>query len=312
MNNAVTVKDVSILWKEDKKKYVKASSYATYMNHVNLHILPVFGNCTAISEAEVQKFILNKLEEGVSLNTVHDIVVVLKMLMNYGVVNGFWQPYKWKLRYPTARSRKEVPVLSRDEHRRILGLVKSHLDERSLGIYISLSTGLRIGELCALQWSDIDMDRKVIHVSKTLERVYMGKGNSEHTRLIIGCPKTSNSIREIPISMELEAVLRDVMDGKAPDAYVLTNCRHPVEPRTYRYYFKRFLSDAGVPQFKFHALRHSFATRCIESGCDYKTVSVLLGHSNINTTLNLYVHPNYDQKVQCIERVFNYLLGTKA
>lgn len=89
--------------------------------------------------------------------------------------------------------------------------------------------------------------------------------------------------------------------------YVLTNEPQPTEPRTYRNYYKRLILSLGLPSMKFHGLRHSFATRCIESKCDYKTVSVLLGHSNISTTLNLYVHPNMEQKKRCIDRMFRTL-----
>lgn len=89
--------------------------------------------------------------------------------------------------------------------------------------------------------------------------------------------------------------------------FVLTNSDKPTEPRTYRNYYKRLLNQLGIPPLKFHGLRHSFATRCIESNCDYKTVSVLLGHSNISTTLNLYVHPNMDQKKKCVEQMLKSL-----
>ena len=89
--------------------------------------------------------------------------------------------------------------------------------------------------------------------------------------------------------------------------YVLTNSTAPTEPRTYRNYYKRLMKQLDIPALKFHGLRHSFATRCIESNCDYKTVSVLLGHSNISTTLNLYVHPNMEQKKRCVEQMFKAL-----
>jgi integrase len=89
--------------------------------------------------------------------------------------------------------------------------------------------------------------------------------------------------------------------------YVLTNDVKPTEPRTYRSYYKGFMKELNMPDLKFHGLRHSFATRCIESKCDYKTVSVLLGHSNISTTLNLYVHPNLEQKKKCIDQMLKGL-----
>ena len=129
-------------------------------------------------------------------------------------------------------------------------------------------------------------------------------GEKRHTEIIIGTPKTQNSIRDIPMNKELLKMLRPlkkIVNGKI---YVLTNEEKPTEPRTYRNYYKRMMEQLNIPPLKFHGLRHSFATRCIESNCDFKTVSVILGHSDITTTLNLYVHPNMEQKKRCIDKVF--------
>ncbi|MDR2206718.1 MAG: tyrosine-type recombinase/integrase [Flavobacteriaceae bacterium] len=92
-----------------------------------------------------------------------------------------------------------------------------------------------------------------------------------------------------------------------PNFFILTNDAKPTEPRTYRNYYKKMMQSLNIPELKFHGLRHSFATRCIESNCDYKTVSVILGHSNISTTLNLYVHPNLEQKKKCIDQMAKML-----
>lgn len=129
----------------------------------------------------------------------------------------------------------------------------------------------------------------------------------KHTEVILDTPKTKNSIREIPMTKDLLKMVRPVKKVVNGNFYVLTNEPQPTEPRTYRNYYKRLILSLGLPSMKFHGLRHSFATRCIESKCDYKTVSVLLGHSNISTTLNLYVHPNMEQKKRCIDRMFRTL-----
>ena len=138
-------------------------------------------------------------------------------------------------------------------------------------------------------------------MSKTIQRIYLVDGLEKYTELIIDKPKTKNSIREIPMTRDLLSLVRPLKKIVRSDFFVLTNAATPTEPRTYRSYFKKLLQQLNLPQIRFHGLRHSFATRCIESKCDYKTVSVLLGHSNISTTLNLYVHPNMEQKRRCIE-----------
>src|SRR5699024_70511 len=127
------------------------------------------------------------------------------------------------------------------------------------------------------------------------------------TELIIDSPKTKNSIREVPISRELLRMIKPIKKIVNPNFYVLTNEAKPTEPRTYHSFYNKFMEHIEVPAIKFNGLRHSFATRCIESKCDYKTVSVLLGHSNISTTLNLYVHPNMEQKKKAIEQMFKGL-----
>ena len=160
---------------------------------------------------------------------------------------------------------------------------------------------LRIGEVCALQWDDIDVASGVIHVGKTIQRIYLVDGQEKYTELIIDKPKTKNSIRDIPMTRDLLSLIRPLKKIVRGDYYVLTNSAAPTEPRTYRTYFNKLQKELGLPKMRFHGLRHSFATRCIESKCDYKTVSVLLGHSNISTTLNLYVHPNMEQKKKCID-----------
>ena len=164
-----------------------------------------------------------------------------------------------------------------------------------------MNAGLRIGEVCALQWDDIDVASGVIHVSKTIQRIYLVDGQEKYTELIIDKPKTKNSIRDIPMTRDLLALVRPLKKIVRGDFYVITNAATPTEPRTYRSYFNKIQKELGLPKMRFHGLRHSFATRCIESKCDYKTVSVLLGHSNISTTLNLYVHPNMEQKRKCID-----------
>ena len=302
----MTVKEIATLWKEDRKRYIKTSSYAMYLNHIRLHIIPAFGKKTALIEKEVQSFVLDKIENGVAPCTVRDIVTVLKMIARYGAQLGAWELPVWKIKYPSAMEKREIEVLSRKDHQKILAHIKAHPDSRNAGIYICLSTGLRIGEICALQWKDIDMEKMILHVRDTLERVYTPEDDT-HTRLMMGRAKTRNSVRDIPLTKDVRQLLTPLMKGQAPENFLLSGSARPLEPRTYRYYYHRYMKSTGLPYVRFHGLRHSFATRCIDSNCDYKTVSVLLGHSNISTTLNLYVHPNNEQKLKCMENVSRYL-----
>ena len=302
-----TVREIAAAWKEYKRPYVKQSTMAAYVLILENHVLPYFGDGDSIQEQAVQAFVLQKLGNGLSVKTVKDILIVLKMVIKFGAKNEWMTYCEWDIKYPTTSINKELEVLSVVNHRKILSYIQSHFTFTGLGIYISLSTGLRIGEICALKWSDINVTDGTITICRTIERIYIIEGEKKHTELVINTPKTKNSCREIPMSKELLAMMKPLKKVVNDDFYVLTNNERPAEPRTYRNYYNRLMARLNIPKLKYHGLRHSFATRCIEAGCDYKTVSVLLGHSNISTTLNLYVHPNMEQKKRCITKMFKSL-----
>lgn len=302
-----TIREIAAAWKEYKRPYVKQSTMAAYVLILENHILPTFGEENSLPEQSVQAFVLHKIESGLSTKSVKDILIVLKMVMKFGVKKEWMTYYEWDIKYPPSSENKVLDVLSVTNHRKILNHIQSHFTFMGLGIYISLSTGLRIGEICALKWSDINVTDGILTVNRTIERIYIIEGEKKHTELVINTPKTKNSCREIPMNKELLGMLKPLKKVVNDDYYILTNDERPTEPRTYRNYYKRLMEKLDIPKLKYHGLRHSFATRCIEVGCDYKTVSVLLGHSNISTTLNLYVHPNMEQKKRCIDKVFKSL-----
>ena len=303
MKKNTQFKKVVELWQADKQQYVKKSTFAAYSLLIANHLLPAFSETNDISEEDVQQFVFKKLNEGLSQKSVKDILIVLKMILRYGAKHNLMEHRQIEIRFPTERERQEVEVLSKTNQRKIMEFVKSNFTFQNLGIYICLSAGLRIGEVCALTWNDIDAEQGVIYVNKTIQRIYLVGEIEKRTEVIIDTPKSKNSIREIPMTKELLRMVKPLKKVVNSSFFVLTNSAAPTEPRTYRNYYKRLMKQLDIPALKFHGLRHSFATRCIESNCDYKTVSVLLGHSNISTTLNLYVHPNMEQKKRCIEQM---------
>ena len=307
MTNQTKISDIIALWQIDKKLYVKKSSYSAYMLLIENHLLPIFGNMTTVEEQDVQAFVFQKLDAGLSQKTIKDILIVLKMVLKFGVKNKMLEYSPIDVQYPTEREKHDIEVLSKANQRRLMEYIREHFTFRNLGIYICLSAGVRIGEICALTWEDIDTDSGIISVRKTIQRIYNVDESNRRTELLIDTPKTKNSIRDIPMSKDLVRMLKPIKKVVNPSFFVLTNDAKPTEPRTYRNYYKKLMRELNLPDLKFHGLRHSFATRCIESNCDYKTVSVLLGHSNISTTLNLYVHPNMEQKKRCIDQMFKGL-----
>ena len=304
---AKTIREIALAWKSEKQRYVKQSTYAAYVLILENHILSSFGDCKVLSEKLVQEFVLQKLNAGLCIKTVKDMLIVLRMVMKFGVKNGWLNYCEWDIKFPTTESHKDIEVLTVEHHKKILDFIQQNFTFRNLGIYISLTTGLRIGEICGLKWEDIDIASGTIAVKRTIERIYIAEGNHKRTELIINTPKTKNALRDIPITKELLTMIKPLKRVMNDNFYVLTNDEKPTEPRTYRNYYHRLMKRLNIPRLKYHGLRHSFATRCIESNCDYKTVSVLLGHSNITTTLNLYVHPNMEQKKRCIAKMLKSL-----
>lgn len=307
MNTTQTFSELVSLWKINKKLYVKKSTYAAYILLLENHVLPVFGQHQHINESEVQAFVLKKLEHGLSPKTIKDILIVLKMVLKFGAKNHGITYIPFDIQFPTHHQKAHIEVFSRTHQKKVMQYIQEHFTFRNLGIYICLCSGMRIGEICALTWDDIDVEHGVIHIRRTIQRIYTIEDGLRKTELILDTPKTQNSLREIPMNRDLLKMLKPLKKIMNPSFFVLTNDAKPTEPRTYRSYYKNLMEALDIPKLKFHGLRHSFATRCIESKCDYKTVSVLLGHSNISTTLNLYVHPNFEQKKKAIDQMLKGL-----
>lgn len=302
-------KQVSQDWRVYKEMFVKKSTMSAYILLLENHLIPAFGEHeNEISENEVQKFVLDKIRSGLSKKSVGDMLIVLKMILKFGKKQKAFDytPFE-DIIFPTESVKKQLEVLTITQTNTLINYLRDNFSFRNLGILISISTGLRIGEVCALQWNDIDIDRGVLTVSKTIQRVYMIDGEKRKTELILDEPKTSSSNREIPLSPDLMKIIKPLEKIVNQEYFVLTNDKKPTEPRTYRNYYLDVMAQLELPPLKFHGLRHSFATRCINANIDIKTVSVLLGHSNITTTLNVYTHPDLEQKKSAISKLFKSL-----
>lgn len=304
MNKKRTFYEVSEIWCDAKRPIVKHSTMCAYLLTLQTHLLPRFGDMEVITENDVQQFVIDKCASGLARKTVRDMVAVLKSVIKYGSKHGIFHFREWEIKYPTHTENRLLPTLSLNHQRILMRYLVEQPTPQNIGVLLALCTGMRIGEVCALKWEDVDFAQKIITVNHTVGRIYNCKSKS--TERIHSSPKTKNSYREIPISRQLFQALRTVRKlSQSP--YVVGTSTQSKEPRSYRDYFGRLLKRLNIPHLVFHGLRHTFATRCIESQCDYKTVSVILGHSNVATTLNLYVHPNLNQKKRCIDRMSKFL-----
>ena len=298
--------DVTALWKADKRRWVKPSTYAVYIQITNKHILPYFGSIKPeeLSEEVIQRFADGLLAQGLSVHSIRDVLMILKMILRFGEKLSAWPNIIYDIHFPTtAMHNTNIPVLTTADQRKLLNYLHDNFSFRNLGLLICLYSGLRIGEVCGLQWKDLDVATGEIHITKTVQRIWLSDGNEKDYRLSVGQPKTASSVRNIPICKDLMKIVQPLRKVMADDFYVISNAATPLEPRYYRDYFRKLLASLGIPPTRFHALRHSFATRCIESKCDYKTVSVILGHSSLATTMDLYVHPGFEEKRRCVNRM---------
>ncbi len=283
-------------WLKSVKISCKKSSYSNYEYTVYAHLIPKFGKYKRkqINKNMINEFTENMLNNGFSPKTVKDILMILQQILKYNNINI-------NITMPKI-SKKEIQILTK-EHQKILEQkLKNYINEDYFGIFLCLYTGLRIGELCALKWENIDLNNNVIRVEKTLIRVKnYDKNMKQKTVVILDEPKSVSSIRNIPIPVFIIPILKRLQ--KENEYFFLTGTTKFIEPRSYTNHYKSIMNSINLNQYNFHALRHTFATRCIEIGCDPKTLSEILGHSDVKITLDRYVHPSFDNKIKMMNNL---------
>lgn len=287
------VERLSAIFLEDMVGSVKPSTLACYRRNIQCHILPALGARVAaeVTVAEINDYI-QQLQEDYSPKLVREIGGLLLRIVGMAGVG-----YGEDVTLPKVRQ-KAVEVFTEPELKQMGQVILRRPDRTGLGVLLTAYTGLRLGELCGLQWQDVDVGAGLLHIQRTVERIAQAGGG---TCLAVQTPKTENSDRWIPIPQEMLRVL-DVSNRK-PDAYLLTGGEALPDPRTCQYRYKALLNRCGVGYRNFHALRHTYATRCIEQGVDAKSVSELLGHSDVRTTLRLYVHSSMEYKRKAVEGI---------
>lgn len=304
----MTLEELSEQWLNEKRLTVKQSSYNSYRNLLKNHVYPAIGSqkYTDLSKKKLNSYISDLLESGrmdgrggLSSKTIRDVVAVIKSVCRYAYVEYKLPDPAENIKAPrTEKCVDELSVLNKDERKILTNYLMSNQSLTNIGILLCLFSGIRVGELCALQWSDINIQSRKISITKTLQRISQDDGS---TKIVIGSPKSSSSVRDIWIPDFVCEVVKKHKSASA--SYILSNNGTPVEPRTMQNRFKAILRDCGVRDVKFHGLRHTYATMCIENGFDAKTLSELLGHADVNITLNRYVHSSDEIKKYYVDRL---------
>lgn len=285
----------------------KYSTYVKYQNIYSKYIQPMIGskNMEQITILDYTKLLETAYgqyrEKIISQSTYNSVKNVLFQILNYTKCPISVQEIKANL--PSIRNTcQQISVLTYEEQAKLKTFLLHETDPYKIGVLVCLYTGLRLGEICALTTDAIDLSRKCIYVRQTVQRI-RAEDKSGKTQLMISEPKTSSSRREVPLCDFLLDLLQKF---KRESEYLLGD--KPMEPRTYQYKLNQYFSKLSIKGKHFHSLRHTFATNCIESGMDPKCLSEILGHADVNTTLNRYVHPSFNSKIRQIN-VFADICG---
>lgn len=305
-------------WLEKKKYEIRESTFANYTNLFVNNIIPCLGDipCENFNNQLLQKFAYwckekgGKDGKGVSEHYIKDSLLLIKAVIRDGQEEKVFPDFAFKqIKIPKTLQIENIKqVYTENEYKKIIDYILKNISSKSVGILLGIYTGMRIGEICALQFKDINEEEKTISVNKTIQRIYNPLDELEPSKIIITPGKTKNSIRQIPITDEILKILKTIKKDK--EFYILSNSKKPIEPRTYRKFYNNFMKKAGVEPIKFHALRHTFASLNIENGTDVKTISDILGHSDISITLKTYTHTSQKAKQNAINK-FNSMFKTQ-
>ena len=292
------------------KTKVKLSSYASYQYKVEHYILPPLGECllSQLNSELIQRFVTDLRKQNLSVNTIKTILSIFKQGINSAMEAEYIIENPFDGVKVPSEQKSKVKALSLEAQRQIEEI--SQKNPNGLPTFLALYTGMRIGEISGLQWSDIDFERDAILVSHTYQRMPLSQG-TQKTQLSLSKAKSTSSERMIPLGKTTKNMLLD-WRSKTPDSrFVFENNGHPVEPRLLTYHFKKIMTEIGMPDIHFHQLRHTFATRCLEAQENIAVILAILGHNSVKTTLDIYTDALTFQKRTMIQKMENNRLLTK-
>ena len=306
----MTIKELLFMWLETyEKDRVKVRTYSRYKSIIELHLIPELGdiNIDNLKRRAIQEFLIKKKKDGNLVNgkalssaSVNLIHTVLSMAFEYAIDMEICEvnPCIRLKRMP--EDCKQIEAFTRDEQKKIEIYIKDSEDRRLFGILLSFYSGLRIGELIALNWQDVDFDKGIIHINKT---AYRDKSKIGKWEVCIDKPKTKSSKRIIPLPTCIINLMKEYSLTAKSDCVVENKKGERMAIRSYQYIFEKLTEKVGVRKLNFHAIRHTFATRAIECGMDIKTLSEIMGHKNTSITLNRYAHSMLDTKIAMMNKL---------
>lgn len=286
---------------------IKYNTKRNYDTRYNKNIKPFIGRMLLkdIKPLHCQN-ILNQMSKKYTNTVINHSRLVMYMMFDSAVENELIvkNPITKSIKCISGKKQKEVRALTIEEQKQFLECVKGTSNYNQYAFI--LQTGLRMGEMIGLRWTDIDFKNRILHVRRTMQYCYAIGGWRS------GDPKTKNGIRDIPLTQEAIDILRNqreklkglkIRSIDFSDNVFLCRNGTPTKNNMYDKRLYYYCDKIGIERFSMHVLRHTFATRCIESGMRPKTLQIILGHSDIRTTMNLYVHVTEEEKLKELQNV---------
>ena len=308
-NDELILSAVAQRWEENIAQQVKESSFVKYHTIIVNHLLPALGNVNVedMTHELIESFSITLLRgeakngRPLAPRTVSDILCVLRSILRFARRGGATIPCDGSS-VRIRRPKVDIRVLSRHEQDELCRYLYDDLTPRNVGLLLSLFAGLRVGELSALRWEDISLEDRTIQIRHTMQRVQNLEPEGPRTRIIITTPKSATSARTIPLPEDLAKMIAS-LPGEHRGFFLTGREDYYSEPRIMQCYFRRVLQKCEIERANYHALRHTFATRCVELGFDVKSLSELLGHSTVSMTMDRYVHPSLEHKRENMQRL---------
>lgn len=307
-NEKMYFNDLLSIWLEKQKQVCTLSTYIKYRHLADNYISPYFQSVRlseidlAMLQAFRNLFLSPDSPNHLGNGTIRCILLIVNSILRLAYESGQTGGILY-LPPRLPKKRPDVPVFTLQEQEQLERYLTLHTGLSEAAVYLGLYTGLRIGELCALRWENIHISDRYLHVRHTVQR--LTRIDTTHkSELYLSGPKSASSNRFVPIPVFLLPVLQPYFHPEHPDYFLLSqSAASPMDPRTFQNHYQKILSQAGLRYLNFHAIRHTFATRCITNGMDPKTLSEILGHSDLKVTLEYYFHSSLEFKKEQIDRL---------
>lgn len=309
----LTFKDLIQDWYDDKKMYVKDTTLVAYSNQIRVNIYPLLKDCTQFTKKEGDILVNHMMGKGSKKNPILDVIMIAKQIAKHGQEEKGFKYIPFTVKLPSnVKQKSKIQIYSKEDQSKMMEYLEENINYRkeghlNLGIYIAFNTGMRRGEICGLQWGDIDWGNNCINVEKNA--VYTKTARDDGTlgdvELLVQSTKTENGFRQVPMIPRLKKQLKKIYKATDPDddTFIVSDEKTPIIPEMFTKQHKKVEKILGIKHIRFHDIRHTFATRLIENGVDVKTVSSILGHADVTITMNTYCHPSDDQKRNAINKM---------